>query len=360
LIAQLWFAPGVGAIPRRMGLYSSSLTDWRRLRAAGALAALAPVSRGPKPAGTNPLAAEVAVLKQDKARLALRLAQAEAIIDIQKKLQPCWDSRWRRTATRLDRRHRRARSGQRHDAGSLPGAGRLVRLRATQARPAACAAAAGEAASEAAKGAERPAAPGGTRPAARTPLCILGRNSEVRERRAQLRHPVYQKPELLAEAANQVWSWDITKLMGPTKWSYFYLYVIIDIFSRRVVGWCVADAESAAQFRPLFDDTMVKHAVPPGQLTLHADRGGPMKTKATALLLADLRVTKPHNRPHVSNDNPFSESRFKTLKYQPAFPKRFGCIDDAEAFCRRFFNWYNQDHHHAGIGLMKPDQVHYG
>ena len=148
--------------------------------------------------------------------------------------------------------------------------------------------------------------------------------------------------------------------MGPTKWSYFYRYVILDIFSRRVVGWCVADGESATLFRPLFDDAIAKHNVPAGQLTLHADRGGPMKAKATALLLADLGVTRSHNRPHTSNDNPFSESHLKTLKYQPRFPQRFGCIEDARSFCRQFFDWYNQDHHHAGIGLMTPDQVHYG
>ena len=194
----------------------------------------------------------------------------------------------------------------------------------------------------------------------RTMYRMLSKNGEVRERRRQLRHPAYQKPELLAERPNQVWSWDITKLMGPTKWSYFYLYVILDIFSRRVVGWCVADAETATLFRPLFDDAITKHNVPPGQLTLHADRGGPMKAKATALLLADLGVTRSHNRPHTSNDNPFSESHFKTLKYQPRFPQRFGCIEDARSFCRQFFDWYNQDHHHAGIGLMTPDQVHYG
>jgi putative transposase len=162
------------------------------------------------------------------------------------------------------------------------------------------------------------------------------------------------------QAPKQVWSWDITKLMGPMKWSYYYLYVILDIFSRRVVGWCVADAESAPLFKVLFEETLAKHAVPPGRLTLHADRGGPMKAKATALLLADLGVTKSHSRPHTSNDNPFSEAHFKTLKYQPQFPKRFGSIKDARAFCRDFFTWYNQDHHHAGIGLMTPDQVHYG
>ena len=168
----------------------------------------------------------------------------------------------------------------------------------------------------------------------RTMYRILAEHDEVRERRRQLRRPVYQKPELLAESPNQVWSWDITKLMGPVKWSYFYLYVIIDIFSRRIVAWQIADAESAALFKPLFDDAIVKHNVAPGQLTLHADRGGPMKAKATALLLADLGVTKSHSRPYTSNDNPFSESHFKTLKYQPQFPQRFGCIEDAKTFCR--------------------------
>jgi putative transposase len=163
-----------------------------------------------------------------------------------------------------------------------------------------------------------------------------------------------------ARVPNQVWSWDMTKLMGPAKWSYFYLYVIIDIFSRRIVGWHIADAETAALFKPLFDDHVVKHAIVRGQLTLHADLGAPMKAKATALMLADLGVTKSHSRPHTSNDNPFSESCFKTLKYQPQFPKRFGCIEDAKTFCRYFFDWYNRDHHHAGIGLMTPDQVHYG
>ena len=194
----------------------------------------------------------------------------------------------------------------------------------------------------------------------RTMYRILNANSEVCARRQQLRHPVYTKPELLAVQPNEVWSWDITKLKGAAKWTYFYLYVIIDIFSRRVVGWRVADAESAALFKPLFDDTIAKHQIRPGQLTLHADRGGPMKAKATAFLLADLSVTKSHSRPHTSNDNPFSESHFKTLKYQPSFPQSFGCIQDAKEFCRAFFGWYNQAHHHANLGLMTPEQIHYG
>jgi transposase InsO family protein len=177
----------------------------------------------------------------------------------------------------------------------------------------------------------------------RTMYRILVQSQEVRERRNQLRHPIYKKPELLAQAPNEVWSWDITKLMGPAKWSYFYLYVIIDIFSRRVVGWCVDDRESATLFAALFEDATTKNPAPKGQLTLHADRGGPMRAKATALLLADLGVTKSHSRPHTSNDNPFSESHFKTMKYQPQFPQRFGCIQDAKTFCRSFFSWYNQD-----------------
>jgi hypothetical protein len=148
--------------------------------------------------------------------------------------------------------------------------------------------------------------------------------------------------------------------MGPAKWSCFYLYAILDIFRRRVVDWCVADAETATLFKPLFDDAAVKHNIVPGQLVLHADRGSPVKARATAFRLADLGVTRSHNRPHTSNDNPFSESHFKTLKYQPRFPKRFGRIEDAKTFCRSFFDWYNQDHRHAGIGLITPDQVHYG
>ena len=194
----------------------------------------------------------------------------------------------------------------------------------------------------------------------RTMYRILHENDEVRERRQQLRHPVYVKPELLAEGPNQVWSWDISKLMGPAKWTYFYLYVILDIFSRRVVGWCVADTESAALFKPLFESAVDNHAIPPGQLTLHADRGPSMKAKATALLLADLGVIKSHSRPCTSNDNPFSESCFKTLKYQPQLAKRFGSIQDTKTFCRAFFDWYNQHHRHLGIGLMTPDQIHYG
>jgi putative transposase len=194
----------------------------------------------------------------------------------------------------------------------------------------------------------------------RTMYRILAVKDEVRERRKVTRHTGYQKPELLAVAPNQVWSWDITKLKGPVKLTYFYLYVILDIFSRRVVGWYVADVESATLFKELFEDAVTKHNVPPGQLTLHADRGGPMTAKTTGQLLADLGVTKSHSRPYTSNDNPFSESQFKTLKYQPEFPERFGSREDAVTFSGHYFAWYNESHHHTGIGLMTPNQVHYG
>jgi putative transposase len=194
----------------------------------------------------------------------------------------------------------------------------------------------------------------------RTMYRILAEHGEVRERRNQLRHPNYTKPELLAEAPNQVWSWDITKLLGPVKWTYFYLYVILDIFSRYVVGWMVAHRESAALARRLIETACRNQSIEPGQLTIHADRGASMRSKSLALLLADLGVAKTHSRPHVSNDNPYSESQFKTLKYCPQFPERFGSIQDARAFGGPFFDYYNNEHRHSGIGLMTPAAVHYG
>jgi putative transposase len=194
----------------------------------------------------------------------------------------------------------------------------------------------------------------------RTMYRILNDHTEVKERRNQLRHPVYQKPELLATAPNQVWSWDITKLLGPTKWSYFYLYVILDIFSRYVVGWMVAQAEAAALAERLISETCAKQGIDNGQLTIHADRGSSMTSKPVAFLLADLGVTKTHSRPHTSDDNPYSEAQFKTLKYRPDFPERFGGIEDARSFCQVFFPWYNTAHRHTGIGLLTPAVVHYG
>ena len=194
----------------------------------------------------------------------------------------------------------------------------------------------------------------------RTMYRILNAENEVKERRRNHRQRHYQKPELLAVKANQVWSWDITKLKGPQTLTYFHLYVIIDIFSRYVVGWMIAYRELASLAEMLIAETSAKQDIQPGTLTLHADRGTSMKSKPVAFLLSDLGITKTHSRPHVSDDNPYSEAQFKTLKYCPEFPERFGCIEDARAFCQTFFLWYNTEHRHSGISLMTPQMVHYG
>ena len=193
----------------------------------------------------------------------------------------------------------------------------------------------------------------------RTMYRILDAAHEVKERRDQVRRPAYAAPELLATRPNEVWSWDITKLLGPAKWTYFYLYVILDIFSRYVVGWMVAPRESAGLAERLIRETCAKQGITPGQLTLHADRGSSMQSKPVALLLADLGVTKTHSRPQVSNDNPFSEAQFKTLKYCPQFPERFGSIEDGRAFGQVFFRWYNEEHRHSGLGFLTPAVVHF-
>jgi putative transposase len=189
---------------------------------------------------------------------------------------------------------------------------------------------------------------------------ILKERRQVRERRNQLRHPTYTKPELLATGPNQLWSWDLTKLRGPAKWTYYYLYTILDVFSRYVVGWLIAERESARLAEQLIGETCAKQGIEPDQLTVHADRGSSMISKTVALLLADLGVRKSHSRPHVSNDNPYSESQFKTMKYRPDYPDRFGSIQDARAWARPFFHWYNHEHHHSGLGLLTPATVHYG
>ena len=194
----------------------------------------------------------------------------------------------------------------------------------------------------------------------RTMYRVLAANCEVKERRDQARHPHYAAPELLATRPNELWSWDITKLLGPQKWTYFYLYVILDVFSRYVVGWMVAYRESAALAKRLLEETCERQGIGPGELTIHADRGSSMKSKPVAFLLSDLGVTKTHSRPHVSNDNPYSEAEFKTLKYRPDFPERFGAIEDARAHGGDFFRWYNTEHRHSGIGLMTPHDVHHG
>jgi len=194
----------------------------------------------------------------------------------------------------------------------------------------------------------------------RTMYRILEQEGESRERRDQLVHPAYHKPELLATAPNQLWSWDITKLRGPVKWTYFYLYVILDVFSRYVTGWMIAYREGAELAKEFIEEAIGKHQVPAGQLTIHADRGRVMKSKPVAFLMADLGVTKSHSRPYVSDDNPYSESQFRTMKYRPEFPDRFGCIQDSRAFCQQFFRWYNEEHRHSGIALLTPAVVHFG
>ena len=189
---------------------------------------------------------------------------------------------------------------------------------------------------------------------------VLRQAGESRERRRQATHPPTVKPELIATASNQVWSWDITKLHGPAKWTYYYLYVILDIFSRYATGWMVATGESAALAEKLISETCAKQHISPGQLAIHADRGSSMTSKPVAFLLADLGITQSHSRPHVSNDNPYSESQFKTLKYRPDFPARFATIEAARAHCQAFFPWYNQEHRHTGLGLHTAADIHYG
>ncbi len=194
----------------------------------------------------------------------------------------------------------------------------------------------------------------------RTMYRILEAEGEVRERRNQLRHPVYEKPELMATGPNQVWTWDLTKLKGPVKWTYYYLYVILDLYSRYVVGWMVASRECSSLARRLIRETLAKQGVGRDVLTLHADRGSSPAAKSVALLLADLGVRKSHSRPHTSNDNPFSEAQFKTMKYHPSFPERFGSLEGACGFSGSFLNWYNNDHRHSSLAFLTPADVHYG
>jgi putative transposase len=189
---------------------------------------------------------------------------------------------------------------------------------------------------------------------------LSAQHGPARERRDQLEHPAYTKPELLAERPNEVYSWDITKLLGPAKWTYYYLYVILDVFSRYAVGWTVQQRERSEVAKDLIAQTVAQQQIQPGTLTVHADRGSSMTSKPVAFLLADLGVTKTHNRPYTSTDNPYSEAQFKTLKYRPGFPQRFDSIEHARAHCRDFFNYYNHEHRHSGIGLLTPAIVHHG
>jgi putative transposase len=194
----------------------------------------------------------------------------------------------------------------------------------------------------------------------RTMYRLLAAEGEVSERRDQLTHPAYARPELLASRPNQVWSWDISKLKGPATWTYYYLYVVLDVFSRYVVAWTLQLRESGEIAKELIGQALTQQQVEAGTLTVHADRGSSMTSKPVAFLLADLGVAKTHNRPYTASDNPYSEAHFKTLKYRPAFPARFASLEEGRAFCREFFAWYNEEHRHSGIGLMAPAAVHHG
>jgi putative transposase len=193
----------------------------------------------------------------------------------------------------------------------------------------------------------------------RTMYRILDEQQEVRERRNQLRHPAYARPELLATAPNQLWSWDITKLRGPVRLCYYYLYAMLDVFSRYIVGWMVAEHESAALAEELIVAACTNQRIQRDQLTIHSDRGAPMTAKPIAVLMSDLGITKSHSRPHVSDDNPYSEAQFRTLKYCPTYPDRFGSLQDARQWCQAFVTWYNQQHHHTALALLTPADVHY-
>jgi len=193
----------------------------------------------------------------------------------------------------------------------------------------------------------------------RTMYRVLAEDDEVRERRNQLRHPAYARPELLATAPNQLWSWDITRMRGPVTWSYYYLYVMLDVFSRYVVAWLLAEQESATLAQELVAAAYTKQNIQPGQLTIHADRGAPMMAKSMTMLMSDLGINESHSRPHVSDDNPYSEAHFHTVKYRPDYPDRFGCLGDARSWCEGFFPWYNNEHHHSALHLLTPTDVHY-
>jgi putative transposase len=194
----------------------------------------------------------------------------------------------------------------------------------------------------------------------RTMYRILKAEKQVHQRRHERQHPVYQKPELLATGPNQVWSWDITKIKGPKSWIFYDLYVVIDLFSRCIVSWCITEYESGEQARALIGSACAREGIKRNQLTVHSDRGRAMRSKCLADLLCELGVGRSFNRPHVSNDNPYSESHFKTLKYRPDYPERFGSIEDARAHMRAFFQWYNTEHRHSGIAMMTPEVVHTG
>ena len=372
--------PGeVGRLLRREGLYSSHLTTWRKAAHTGSLKALSK-KRGRKPE-RNPLEEKVRKLERENARLEKKLEKAHLIIDVQGKscraagIEPRGRDELMKAAEELAKH-----------VGVKPACDALSVARATfyrRRRPSTGHQQPRPTPARALSEKERDEVFGtlcSERFVDRSPaevvatlldedvyLCsertmyrVLASEVPVQERRAQRSHPEYQKPELMATGSNQVWSWDITRLLGPKKWSYFYLYVILDIYSRYVVGWMVADRENSALAGRLIQQSCLKHGVQPQVLILHSDRGAPMISQCTAQLLADLGVTRSLSRPQVSDDNPFSEAQFKTLKYHPSFPGRFEDQGQAKTFCRSFFRWYNAEHRHGGISMLTPEQVHFG
>jgi len=371
--------PGaVGALLRREGLSSSHLATWRAARERGDLVG-ARKKRGPAPRVTDAREKVIAEQAREITRWKHRAERAEALVEIQKKgsgvagnpagrraivmatvadvgprlgIAPTCAALGLSRATYYRRRLLRVRPPQRRSPRALSAEERAAVLdtlhepRFVDLAPAEVYATLLD--------------EGRYLCSERTMYRLLAVHDEVRERRSQLRHPRYAAPELLAHRPNELWSGDITKLLGPAKWTYFHLYVMLDVFSRYVAGWMVAHRESATLAERFIRETCARQGIERDQLTVHADRGPAMTSKPVALLLADLGVTKTHARPHVSNDNPFSEAQFKTLKYRPTFPARFGSIQDARAYCDGFFAWYNTEHRHSGLGLLTPHDVHYG
>ncbi|MGH9054765.1 MAG: IS3 family transposase [Acidimicrobiales bacterium] len=380
---------GRGALLRREGLYTSSISEWRQQREQGALAGLsAPRGRPPK----SPLESRLVRVERVNRRLREDLDKAHKVIEIQGKTLRALGDACSRERGR----------GEQADAMIDSTTRELIPMLGTRG---ACAASGRPVATHYRRHRKSPKPPRPRRQRARQPRAlseeeraeietvmnserfseqspasvyatlldegtylgsvstiyrVLREQGQVGERRRQATHPAAVKPELVADRPDQVWSWDITKLLGPVKWTYYYLYVVIDIYSRRVVGWLLAGGESAALAKHLLKETMAKEGVTPDQLTIHADHGSSMASKPVALLLADLGVIKSHSRPHCSNDNPYSEAHFKTLKYRPSFPKWFGSMEQAREFCQGFFAWYNREHRHSGIGYYTPDDVHRG
>lgn len=376
--------PGeIGALLRREGLYSSHLSSWRASRDRGEqVGGRGLKKRGPVKQPVHPDTKRLKLLERENRRLRARAERAEALVELPKKSGGA--VRGRREAERRSAMMQLVADHAEHlgVAASCDALG-VSRSDYYRSRKPASPARRERAAPRKLTPDERQAvldvlhsprfvdvAPAEVHAtlldegrylcSVRTMYRLLAENHEIRERRDQLRHPSYSASELLATRPNELWSWDITKLLGPAKWTYYYLYVILDVFSRYVVGWTVAYRELASIAERLIKETCGRQGIEPGQLTIHADRGSSMTSKSVAFLMANLGVTKTHSRPYISNDNPYSESQFKTLKYRPDFPGRFGGCEHARSHCQVFFHWYNPEHRHSGLGMLTPHDVHYG